>query len=461
MSFKSIYVRIVLIAATTVFACLPCGIGAQTPGATSEKPQSAVAKKQLTVEEAPRLLNEYGEFRALGTSSARTQRAATTVTLNLPQDLAADDFNITNTVASLYSTPDGARFKVEQIRTVSPSDAYSLLTYIARTLPPAARFETWQEAEAYVASTSDQTLFVKDKNLVRITSAETPNLDAQTNAPGEPSSVAAPLPENNLVDNATNANAAERINILARFVAQSIEGEAGTAPVLLQHLPAWEAAQPRALYATTKNALRSALNSESVLDVLDFSGGTEAATATYLAEGDSFVASNDASSAARLVVVEHLTPQLAGENHRRIEAVLNERRAANQSVPTVFRREGNYLVFVFNSPDEAQAARLADTVKYEQDVRWLGNDPFARQRAERAYTRMTLGLLLASLQTAGLGILLCLTLGVVIGSFVFMRRRAQTAAADTYTEAGGMVRLNLDDLGDEHRIKHLSPAKHE
>lgn len=459
MSFKSIYARTVLIAATVVFAYVPFGIVAQTLDATSEKTQSAITKKQVTIEEAPRLLNEYGEFRALD-APARTQRAATTTTPSLPQDLSAEDFNITNTAARLYATPDGARLRVEQIRTVSPSDAYSLLTYIARTLSPAARFETWPDAEAYVASTSDQTLFVKDKNLVRVTSAETSTSIRQTNAASEPSSVVNPSLENNLADNAPNA--AERINALARFIAQSIEGEAGTAPVLLQHLPAWEAAQPRALYATTKNALRSALDSDSVLDVLDFSGGTEAATATYIAEENSFVASNnDSSAAARLVVVEHLTPQLAGENHRRVEAAINERRAANQFVPTVFRREGNYLVFVFNAPDEAQAARLADTVKYEQDVRWLGNDPFARQRAERAYTRMTLGLLLASLQTAGLGILLCITLGSVIGGYIFMRRRAQTTAANTYTEAGGMVRLNIDDLNDEHRIKRLSPAKHE
>ena len=56
------------------------------------------------------------------------------------------------------------------------------------------------------------------------------------------------------------------------------------------------------------------------------------------------------------------------------------------------------------------------------------------------------GVIITTLTTTGLAILLCLGIGGAIGGFVFLRRRARTDEQQVYTDAGGMLRLNLEDM---------------
>lgn len=79
-------------------------------------------------------------------------------------------------------------------------------------------------------------------------------------------------------------------------------------------------------------------------------------------------------------------------------------------------------------------------------MRWLGNNPRLVESIERAYAATTAGMLLGAFKLAGAGLLLCVLVGGVIGGTVFMRRRAQAAVAQTFSDAGGMVRLNIDDM---------------
>ncbi|MDT7541306.1 MAG: hypothetical protein QOE33_1210 [Acidobacteriota bacterium] len=201
-------------------------------------------------------------------------------------------------------------------------------------------------------------------------------------------------------------------------------------PVIVQHLPDWETVRARATYARSLEELRKVLSDEPVLEVVPFARGTEAVAADYGAAG-------------RLVIVEFLTPQFAADADRSIAARVNELRVAQQSVPTVYQRKGNYAVFVFGGRDEAAARALVDRVHYEKDVRWLGRDPHANERANRAWINMSASVLLNSVKAAGLSILLCLTVGGFFGTLVFRRRRA--ALATRYSDAGGMMRLNLDE----------------
>jgi hypothetical protein len=61
---------------------------------------------------------------------------------------------------------------------------------------------------------------------------------------------------------------------------------------------------------------------------------------------------------------------------------------------------------------------------------------------------------------SGLSLILCLGIGALIGTLLFRHRRAQKAAA--YSDAGGSIRLNLDELtstvGSE-RLLGSGPAK--
>ena len=110
---------------------------------------------------------------------------------------------------------------------------------------------------------------------------------------------------------------------------------------------------------------------------------------------------------------------------------------------------GNYSVFVFNAPNEQTANQLIDQVKYEQVVQWLGDNPNWLKEAQRRYTETMLGTFVSVVKVSGLAAVLCFGVGGFFGALLFTRRRAQQAAQRAYSDAGGMMRLNLDELTAE------------
>lgn len=214
------------------------------------------------------------------------------------------------------------------------------------------------------------------------------------------------------------------------FAAKLERGE-DELPVLIKHLPEFESVRDRATYFVDPNDLR-VFNSSPVFDVLNFDGGAEAVSADY--------------GQAQMVIVEFTTPQHATEADKLITAQLEKLRGQNQPLPTAYRRVGNYGVFVFNAPSEAEALRLIGEVKYEQVTQWLGDSPYPFLEAQRRYTATTLGVLVSVVKASGLALLTCISVGGILGSLLFLRRRAQQKVADAYSDAGGMLRLNLDDM---------------
>ena len=209
--------------------------------------------------------------------------------------------------------------------------------------------------------------------------------------------------------------------------------EPGGVPILVLHLPEWEKKVGEGFaYATSSAALQKAAGSQPALDAFDFDSSVEAVTAKY--------------DGGRLVIVEFPTPQHSVDADKAIKQRIEELKAAGRPVPSLYSRVGNYSVFVFDASDFAAAERLASQGKYEKDVRWLGRNPHAEEIATRAYTSTMGGVILTTLITTGLAILLCLGVGGAIGGMVFLHRRSQQAAQEVYTDAGGMVRLNIEDL---------------
>lgn len=204
-------------------------------------------------------------------------------------------------------------------------------------------------------------------------------------------------------------------------------------PVLVMHLPDWEKKVGEgAVYAPSLPALQRAAGDRPALDAVSFDGGAVAVTANY--------------DAGRLVIVEFTTPQYAADNDAAINARIAQLRAAGQPVPSAYKRVGNYSVFVFDAPDAASADKLLSQVKYEKDVRWLGRNPHAYEIATKAYTSTMGNVIITTLITTGLAILLCLGVGGAIGGAVFLYRRAQHTAQEIYSDAGGMLRLDLEDV---------------
>jgi len=107
------------------------------------------------------------------------------------------------------------------------------------------------------------------------------------------------------------------------------------------------------------------------------------------------------------------------------------------------------VLFVFDAPDEQTAKQLIDQVQYEQVVQWLGENPNILKEAQRRYVNTTLGVLIAVLKASGYAAVLCLGIGGLIGGLLFSYRRSQQKAATAFSDAGGMLRLNLDELSAE------------
>lgn len=241
----------------------------------------------------------------------------------------------------------------------------------------------------------------------------------------------------------------KKMEMLARLLADPIDKGGGDLPVLIKHLPDWEKSYSQALYAVSAGSLKEVAGAQPVFAALNFDGGTEAVTANY--------------GQSQLVIVEFTTPQFASDNDRRVAAKIQELKSQGQAVPTAYRRVGNYSVFVFNAPDEKTANALIDQVKYEQVVQWLGDDPHLYERVQKYVLQKTGGVVIAVLEGSGLSVLLCLSVGGLFGALLFRRRRrARQQQGEAYSDAGGMVRLNLDDVVESDAARLLQgPGKHD
>ena len=215
-------------------------------------------------------------------------------------------------------------------------------------------------------------------------------------------------------------------------------------PVLVKHLPNWESVQKQTKYVVTLDELKRTVPNQPVLDAVSFEGGTEAVTASY--------------GQSQLAIVEFSTPQFSVDNDQAIAAKIQELRAQSQTVPTAYRRVGNYSVFVFNGTDEPSANQLIDQVQYQKTVQWLGEDPHLYLKLQRYFTETSAGVLVAVLKSSGLSLIACLAIGGLFGFLLFRQRRGQSAAA--FSDAGGSVRLNLDELTDaQNRTRMLPPPQ--
>lgn len=224
------------------------------------------------------------------------------------------------------------------------------------------------------------------------------------------------------------------ISAFSQYQSQEVSEDDGV-PVLIKHLPQWESVASRAVITNDPKVLKSSIGQRPVLDLIDFDGGTEAVAARY--------------SAGQLVIVEFATPQRSIEADQRVIAHLA---AAQTNPPIVYRRIGNYNAFVFDSPDSNTANALLDEIKYEKVVQWLGEDPNAQQKAERFFAVRAADIFISTVLVIVGGIFVSVLAGAGIG-FVYFRLREQRRGQMTaFSDAGGMTRLNLDELSETDRV---------
>jgi hypothetical protein len=233
----------------------------------------------------------------------------------------------------------------------------------------------------------------------------------------------------------TKGTNATSLDAFAKGLSESIDKGEGDIPVLIKHLPNPEEAQKNAVYLNSFAGTGDLeLLQQPVLSAVQSEGNADAALARY--------------GPSRVLLIEFHTPQLAADNDRRIIARIQELWKLGQPAPTAYKRVGNYSVFVFDAPDEQTAKELISQVKYEQVVQWLGENPNILKEAEKRYINTTLGVLIAVLKASGYALIACLGMGALIGGLLFSYRRAQQKTV-TFSDAGGMLRLNLDELTAE------------
>lgn len=201
-------------------------------------------------------------------------------------------------------------------------------------------------------------------------------------------------------------------------------------PVLIKHLPEWENVRSSTVFATNADDLRNAAGERPVLRLIDFASGTEAVKADY--------------PAGKLVIVEFTTPHASIDADTKILAHL----AVSPDPGTVYRRIGNYNAFVFDAADQEDAAALLDQVKYEKSVQWLGEDPYLLKKIERYFAVTTRDILISTVLWIVGGLGLAALCGLITGIVIFRVRDQRRATWHAYSDAGGMTRLNLDELSE-------------
>ena len=379
--------------------------------------QGPPIQAQKPLDEVGQLLPRTIEgFRQIGTPRPTASVATDSVLAPTGTDKVADSSKSVGVEAD-YLAPEGNKLLVQLVQFPRDSDAYSVLTIQAKRQGADESNVVTLGRDLGTASfvQPDRVAFFKGRTFVRIS------------ATGH------------------SGKADESLVTLGRLIAASLEKGEGDVPVLVKHLPQWEQAQQRVVYLAGFKSLKDTVPNQPVLEVVSSEGDADAAIAEY--------------AGSHLVVVEFNTPQLAADTDRLIAAKIKDLRNLGEPVPSAYRRVGNYSVFVFNSPNEQIANGLIDQIQYEQVVHWLGDNPNLLEKAQRDYYQTTAGLLLAVVKASGYSALACLALGGLMGAILFNRRRMQQRDAKSFSDAGGMLRLNIDELTSQgDRTKLLGPG---
>lgn len=211
--------------------------------------------------------------------------------------------------------------------------------------------------------------------------------------------------------------------------AQEVSEDDGI-PVLVKHLPDWAEVRETTVFSTRINEITAAVGERPVLAGVQLIAGTEAVTAQY--------------PVGRMLIIEYTNPQSSIE----ADNLFAKNLAEIPQPGTVYRRVGNYSVFVFDAADAEAASELIDRVKYEKYVQWLGEDPYLIQKLERYFVTTTRDIFIATVMWIISGLLLAILTGIAVGIVYFRFRDHRRIGRTAFSDAGGLTRLNLDELSE-------------
>lgn len=240
----------------------------------------------------------------------------------------------------------------------------------------------------------------------------------------------------------------EKTNSVPQELVQAMKNHltlpTGELSPLPSHLPDENKIPDSEIYLVGSAALARLGGFSDLKDVVNFSGGTEIAFAKY----------RNGTSEFGLVIVEYHTPQLASDGYAQFQNYfgnLPEELKNNR----LLKRIGNYVVLTTSVQDKAIAEKIVSQIKYNPGVYWEGKklshiplafrppDPFAIEEASH-----TAQMILRTFYWVGVMLFVAIILGFISGWIFFYwtrYRRNKIGFDDVYSDAGGSIRLNLDN----------------
>lgn len=239
-----------------------------------------------------------------------------------------------------------------------------------------------------------------------------------------------------------------------------VDEEGSQMPSLHLHLPEQNKVSGSDLYVLGPLALARISAFADLKNALDFTGGAEAATASY----------TNGAGKMELLILEHHTPQLFADAYASLQKQI-EALPQNEKDRRSLSRAGNYIVYAANVEDREAAKQIISQVKFTPSIYWEGRkssdipfsyrpaDPTALEEASE-----TANVLLRTFYWIGVMVTSAILMGIIAGgSFFYWKRyrRRKLGVEDLFSDAGGTVRLNLDEYllsAPEEDIKKLGPG---
>jgi hypothetical protein len=232
-----------------------------------------------------------------------------------------------------------------------------------------------------------------------------------------------------------------------------LTGGEGELPILPLHLPEADKIPESEKYVVGPAALARLKKFGGLKDAVGFGAGAEVATADYQLGGGQM----------NLIIVEYYAPQSAAEGEARIRGHFNALPQPEKD-RLILKRVGNYVIAMSNIQDMPAAQNIIGQIKYQKKIYWAGRkftdiplefrppDPLAIEDMT-----LTVKTMVRSFYWTGIAILGALLLGFAVGFSLFQwkrYRRRKLGLDDLFSDAGGSLRLNLDDymLPDSSQI---------
>jgi hypothetical protein len=224
---------------------------------------------------------------------------------------------------------------------------------------------------------------------------------------------------------------------LARELDKRVSPRHSEIPVLIRHLPADGLVPGTERFIAGPLALARSLGAQDPNDVLMLSSdAVEAALAEYGSGGGT----------SKLLVVEYHTPQLAATAHQQVRDYF-QGLPEDERARRILKREGNYIIEAFDVRNHEAMQSIVDRVEYTPVIHWLKKNPLEDLQQFQSEPEVSLiDFYLAAFGFIGLSLVTALTGGVLLGTCMFLWRRWRQRRWPGYSDAGGMVRLNLDNI---------------